>query len=144
MSDLLLPSRRSRALPDPAVPLINLVFLLLAFFLIAGTLIQREPVPIELPSTPPLPGEERNYEAQIFISAEGQIYAASGEIFTDLPRLMTRLRNAGAQQLTIRADRRAAASVLLEAAQSAASSDFPSVRILTLREDVPPPQGQNR
>lgn len=42
---------RSQARRENVVPLINIVFLLLFFFLLTGTLRAPEPFPVELPDT---------------------------------------------------------------------------------------------
>ncbi|MEE2733171.1 MAG: biopolymer transporter ExbD [Pseudomonadota bacterium] len=51
MSAPLLPSRRSTSLDDRLIPLINIVFLLLIFFLIAGQVTQQQNTRIQAPES---------------------------------------------------------------------------------------------
>ncbi len=46
-----LPHRHKRSLDDNMIPLINVVFLMLIFFMVAGQISQSDPVKVDLPSS---------------------------------------------------------------------------------------------
>ncbi|MGX1197575.1 ExbD/TolR family protein [Parvibaculum sp. MBR-TMA-1.3b-4.2] len=64
--------RRRLAETESVVPLINIVFLLLIFFMVVGELAAPTPFPLEPPqSSSDLASEKR--EAELFVSADGKL-----------------------------------------------------------------------
>jgi biopolymer transport protein ExbD len=69
------PSRR----PEAVLPMVNLVFLLLIFFLMVATIAPPRPVPVALPETaaadPAEPAERR-----VFLDASGAVHGDAGAV----------------------------------------------------------------
>ena len=65
-----LSTRPRRQSDDGIVPLINIVFLLLIFFLIAGTITPRADIPIDFPQTAETPAARMPADA-VYVSAGG-------------------------------------------------------------------------
>ncbi|RBW51957.1 ExbD/TolR family protein [Marinobacter sp. F3R11] len=85
---------------DALLPLINLVFLLLMFFIVAGQLAD-DPLP-DLPATPPST-EQHSPQADLFVDADGH-WRVSGETL-DEQTILQRLPEPDAQNpLKIAAD----------------------------------------
>ena len=87
------PSRRRRGVRENVVPLINVVFLLLIFFLLAGTL--RGPVPFEI--EPPIAGGagggrlEPGTERVLHLARDGRLALAGEEVaLAELPTALAR------------------------------------------------------
>jgi biopolymer transport protein ExbD len=102
-------SKKQRRPVENVVPLINVVFLLLIFFMLAGSLRPVEPFAVELPQAA---GEREAAERGAEIEAEGSVLfvAASGELALDGQRLdeatlLTALAaRSGDSSLELRAD----------------------------------------
>ncbi len=139
----LLPRRSltPRAAPDPAVPLINLVFLLLAFFLIMGTLARQDPIKL---APPPAPGAEHSGEADIYIDAAGTIYNAGGLPLVSGESLFDRLKQEGHTRFALKADADAPANVILKVIEQGRKQGFAAARLVTERSETWPPQAQNK
>lgn len=91
------PSRPKRA--DSAVPMINVVFLLLIFFMLSAQIAPAPPFELSLPEADPM--DEPVKDAVLYVSSDGALafQDARGEaVWAALAAL------AGDQKLTIRAD----------------------------------------
>lgn len=97
--------RRSGNSDDNVLPLINVVFLLLIFFMVSGTLLQEPPFAITPATTHHAPDQDAQAE-YLAIGADGRL-AWGGEAI-DEESLGSRLRARGAvnSPLQVRADRR--------------------------------------
>ncbi|MCR8546510.1 biopolymer transporter ExbD [Salipiger sp. P9] len=120
MTPRLLPERPRRPRPEPVVPMINVVFLLLIFFLMTASL--TPPAPFEI-SPPTAPGEEDASTDTLYVSADGDIAfgeargeqalaaaTASGPVrlaadarlpASDLARILARLAALGAPEVRL-------------------------------------------
>ncbi len=106
--------RRTRASQDNLIPLINVVFLLLIFFLLAGTISAPDLLPVELPTAEelmPAPDEQ----AQLLLTADGQLAFRNQPVATDeLGAVVAAyLRDGGDPVVQVKADGRAQAGELL-------------------------------
>ncbi len=72
------PRATPRRPAEAAVPMINVVFLLLIFFLISAQLTPPDPVPITPPRSEAAPVALG--PSQLFLSADGVLYGASGPL----------------------------------------------------------------
>lgn len=71
--------RKAKSLDDNLIPLINVVFLMLIFFLIAGQITASEPVGFQLPeSTENLTAEDSVSEVVVYVLGVGE-YQLNGE-----------------------------------------------------------------
>lgn len=93
---------------DAVVPLINIVFLLLIFFLLAGTLGPLDPVAVDLPEGQMDDGSAGD-AAVLYIAADGLVW--QGEEAMDAARAADLMRDM--DRVTIKADAAAPADALL-------------------------------
>lgn len=99
---------------DNIIPLINVVFLLLIFFLLAGTIAAPDLWPIEAPTAadlPPAPSEQ----ATLLLAADGRIAFRDRPVGADqLPEVVAAyLREGGDPVVQVKADARARSGALL-------------------------------
>lgn len=64
---------KSRAESEPVLPLVNVVFLLLIFFLISGVLAESSPFPVDPPAAAEKAEEEGAERLRLYMSAEGAL-----------------------------------------------------------------------
>jgi len=113
------PDRRPDQSEERSLPLINVVFLLLIFFMIAGSLSATEPFEVE----PPASRSDGEHDAQgvtILMSRDGRL-ALDGEVLAEaalLARLEARLAEAPQTPITLKADGHAPANRLVRFTQS--------------------------
>ena len=102
-------SNRHRRSAENVVPLINVVFLLLIFFMLAGSLRPVEPFPVELPeaSSGELePGERDTEETSVlFVGADGEL-ALDGRRLDEDALVASLASRSGDDSLQLRADAR--------------------------------------
>jgi biopolymer transport protein ExbD len=108
------PRHRNRAAQENIIPLINVVFLLLIFFLLAGTISAPDPLPVELPTAEellPAPAEQ----AQLLLTADGQLAFRDQPVANDELGAVVEayLRDGGDPVVQVKADGRARADELL-------------------------------
>ncbi len=130
--------RRSRLDTDDGVlPLINVVFLLLIFFMLAGRLSSADPFEIAPPDSVS-EGEPSETPSLILVAADGRM-ALDGEELP-LERLVERLAPATeggeARELRVKADGRVEASVVVDLLGRLDQAGIGKVMLLTL-----PPAG---
>ncbi len=67
-----LPQRHKRSMDDNMIPLINVVFLMLIFFMVAGQISQSDPVQVKLPNSI---SDKHNHEEPVTITVglDGQV-----------------------------------------------------------------------
>lgn len=121
MTPRLLPERPRRPRPEPVVPMINVVFLLLIFFLMTASLTPPAPFDITAPEAPGKPDEAQR--DTLYLSADGQLAygdlrgpqaleaaAAAGPVrlaadarlpAAELTRILTRLSAQGAAEVQL-------------------------------------------
>lgn len=121
----------AREQQDRMLPLINIVFLLLIFFMIAGRLSTKAPFDVE----PPNSQSEAQLEEQqvtIYVGAEGEI-AMNGDV-VDRETLLTRLTSAPPDGvIRVMADNRVDTPRVVDVLQLLQRAQIPKVQLLTLR-----------
>ncbi len=71
------PGARARRTTEPVVPMINVVFLLLVFFLITAVIAPPDPLPVVLPEGPE--GAVAEGETALFLAADGRVSYGGAE-----------------------------------------------------------------
>lgn len=125
-------TRRERAERENTIPLINVVFLLLVFFLVAGTLSAPRDTGVDLATAEGFDPAALDPRA-IYVDASGALRVGGAE--TDVAGALAGVAAAGAAEgaVTVVPDRALKASVLLSRlAELRRASDRP-IRILTRR-----------
>ncbi|MBY6068877.1 biopolymer transporter ExbD [Leisingera aquaemixtae] len=125
--DLSDPPRRPRA--ESIVPMINVVFLLLIFFLMTSRLAQPGPFDV----TPPEAASEAAPEAQpvLYISADGRMHFDGAEGEAALTRLATASR--GHPNVQLRADTRLEAKTLARILRQLAEAGLTRAELVVQR-----------
>jgi len=107
-------SARPRRLADPddrVLPLVNIVFLLLIFFILAGRVVASDPFDVRAPGSA-LGGAEETGPPLVLLSADGRLALDGQE--TDEAGLMAALAGRAAGRVRLRADGRTAALDAIE------------------------------
>lgn len=126
-----LPEPQRRPAEDNILPLINIIFLLLIFFMLAG----RITTPGALVAEPPeaRTGRELNEEARLTIAADGRL-AWDGELV--LPEaLNARLANVTGDALIVRADGDVASRDLMPVLRRLRRAGIEDVTLITQRNE---------
>ncbi|MFZ5835616.1 MAG: ExbD/TolR family protein [Pseudomonadota bacterium] len=114
------------------VPLINVVFLLITFFLITGTMQTAEPVKVELPEGSI--DETKPAEAvTMYVGADGFVYMFDQVIEAQFAPFMLRsfFLKEGHRSVQIRADRNANAETLIDLMEKMREIQVEEIIILT-------------
>lgn len=120
--------------------LIDVVFLLLIFFMVTTTFERQALVEIELPEATAEPSEQSTGPLELVISSDGRFFIGSNEVVnTRLDTLIDALEQATdgntGRALTIRGDRRTQLQAFVVAMEAAAQVGFESVSIATTPGD---------
>lgn len=129
------PPRRDE--DENLIPLINIVFLLLIFFMLAGTFARPDRFEVAPPSSlSPAPAEEQ--QMMLLLSADGRL--AVGEREVDKPELkrliMDRLSAEPDLQVQLKADGRLMAEVLIEIMGIFRAAGVEKLMLLTVLDDA--------
>lgn len=110
---------RRRPPYETMVPLINVVFLLLIFFLLAGTMEPSEPVNVNLPSGV-ISDKNTRLPATLYLDEDGFVWIGKKMIPPELSGVMMKdfLKSQGTDRVAIKADRDAPADDLLTVMES--------------------------
>jgi biopolymer transport protein ExbD len=135
---LKLPSPLPRRANEPIGPLIDIVFLLLIFFMLVGTLKPPEPLPVEPPSS--RYSEKRSGQQQmVSLTADGRL-AFAGQTLTkrELVRILKR-RFAENAPLTValKADAAAKASEVIAVLDALRQAGIERLSLLTVTNRAP-------
>lgn len=105
---------RRRPPYETMVPLINVVFLLLIFFLLAGTMEPSEPVNVNLPSGQ-ISDKNARVPATLYLEKDGFVWLGKKMVPPELSGLLVKdyLKEEGTDRVAIKADRDAPADSLL-------------------------------
>ncbi len=126
-------SRRSD--DDRILPLINVVFLLLIFFMLAGRLSAGDPFRVDPPASVSVhPAEQR--DLVVLVGADGQL-ALDGEIVDEAAlsaRLKQRLGDGGENLVRVKADAAAEALAVVEVMEVLRDAGVERLRLLTVTE----------
>lgn len=99
-------SRRHKSAEDNMIPLINIVFLLLIFFMIAGTIARVPSADIELPSTNLARQQAEPETLSLSLTADERFYLNGEELdFEALSRQVAEMDEEAAAIVSISADR---------------------------------------
>ena len=121
----------SRRRPDNELtPLINVVFLLLIFVVLAGEVVETAPFRVAPPEVPPTAGVSA--ETTLFLGAAGQI-AVRGQEFRpgDYGGVVAALGRLSPSEVVIEADRSVPASRAIALLAALRDADMPQVRLVT-------------
>lgn len=133
----LAPERARRGSDDGILPLINVVFLLLIFFMLAGRLSATDPLPVEPPQSAS-PDPWRDAPVVIYLSADGRL--AVDETPVDRERLaeVVRERRAAegaASPVQLKADAVAEARSVIDLMSTLRGAGVESLRLVTIAAD---------
>ncbi|MEX1033151.1 MAG: biopolymer transporter ExbD [Cellvibrionaceae bacterium] len=129
------PDRRPDQAEERILPLINVVFLLLIFFMIAGRLSVSEPFEVE-PPTSQSQGAHEPDSVAILMSANGRLALNNNTLAEAqlLERIESLMDEQPQIQITLKADGRLPANQLVRFTQSLYDVDVKKLRLLTLPE----------
>lgn len=127
------PHRAARDVEVAVVPMINIVFLLLLYFLIAGQLTVTEGPEIELPLGGALNQPEPAATA-ILVDAAGALWLGARQVsVTELQRHLQQIsRESATARVLIRADGRAEADALQRVLEACQAADVSDIRLATI------------
>lgn len=130
MIDLDEPRRRPSY--ETMVPLINVVFLLLIFFLLAGTMGPSEPVNVNLP-TGTFDDKNTREPAVIYMEKDGFVWLGKNMVPPELSNLLVQgyLKEAGTDRVAVKADLMAPADALLTLMEALRAAGVKEVTIQT-------------
>ncbi|MEM1275974.1 MAG: biopolymer transporter ExbD [Pseudomonadota bacterium] len=123
--------RRQLSSDDSILPLINVVFLLLIFFMVVGRLSASDPFEV-IPPHSVNQGEPAQDDMLIAIGAEGEL-ALNGEIITE-DHLIAAVTAAKVGELRIKTDNRASALATVALIEELRGVGVASVRLMTVPE----------
>ena len=118
------PFRRKAS--EPTITLINVVFLLLAFFIVAGTIADRPPADVRLISLPE--GPSTPLENIVLLRADGRVEWPVGHSAASYLA-----QRSGQGAVRILADRDAPAAALVATAQTLAEQGAKEIRLIAER-----------
>ena len=123
------PTSRSTPSDDNLIPMINVVFLLLIFFMVAGTIRPSDPLPIDAPLT--LSGAAKTAQPILYLEASGTMILNETPVTADrlAEELMTLLA-VSAVEITVDDSLNSATT---------RSADFPSAPSLAIKADAETP-----
>lgn len=125
MSALLRPRRRSGG-DEQLIPLINIVFLLLVFFMVAGQIAAPFNRHLELPPAAPGAAPERGPRV-LEVDADGAVTLADQSLALDnIPAAVH-----GASAVAVRADRRATAAMLQQVLLQVRAAEVATITLHT-------------
>lgn len=129
-----LPRRRDD--DENLIPLINIVFLLLIFFMLAGTFARPDRFEVAPPSSlSPTPAQEQ--QMTVLLSADGRL--AIGDQEVDKPELqrliMDRLSAEPDLQVQLKADQNLAAEKLIDIMESLRAAGLEKLMLLTVLDE---------
>ncbi len=129
MSPVLRPRRRRPDEEERVLPLINVVFLLLIFFMVVGRISASDPFEIEptrSESEGPAPGERQ----LVHVGADGRL-ALDGAILSE-DALVARIADGGGRELRIKADARAEADAVVRLLDRLRAAGVERARLMTV------------
>lgn len=123
--------RRKRAMDNDEriMPLVNIVFLLLIFFMVVGRLSAADPFKV-LPPESANEGPQATEDNLVLIGQDGRL-ALNGEILPE-DALLAKLSDVRADELRVKADGRAEAVRVVAVIERLKTVGFVSVRLMTV------------
>lgn len=131
------PDRRPDQTEERILPLINVVFLLLIFFMIAGSLSASEPFEVE----PPASQSQGDYDPDsvIILMGMGNRFALNNERMNEaqgLEHIQMLMQNQPDTQITLKADGRQPANKLVRFTQALYEAGVKKLRLLTQADEL--------
>ena len=119
---------------DRLIPMINIVFLLLTFFMISGTFGAAELLEVEPPEVTAAGKEAREDGATLLVARDGAIAIGQRRYSADeaVAALVEKVGDRTAE-IRVKADRAAPVRVVLPLLKKMADSGFTRVRLITVR-----------
>jgi len=119
---------------DRLIPLINIVFLLLAFMLIAGTMRAADTLAVEPPETAAVGTVDRE-SLMLYLDSSGDLALGKDRVEVDeaISRVKIQLARDPDGELHIMADRSVTAAQILPLLRKCADSEIMSVRLIAVR-----------
>lgn len=115
-------------------PLVDMVFLLLLFFMLTYQVVAEHGIEVSLPESETSQVQEKT-EVEIIVDAKGDLYINDTQINLDqLPEALNRLFTSKDQPLIIRADRQAHVGILVNIMDAGRSSGFSNISILSQKK----------
>tara|TARA_R110000824_G_scaffold399843_1_gene606042 strand:+ start:129677 stop:130081 length:405 start_codon:yes stop_codon:yes gene_type:complete len=123
---------RQRPPYETMVPLINVVFLLLIFFLLAGTMEPAEPVPVDLPAGQ-IDDKNSRLPATLYLEKDGFVWFGENMAPPELSGVLVKgfLKDEGTDRVAIKADQEAPADALLTLMEALRKAGVKEVTIQT-------------
>ena len=122
---------RKREMPENTIPLINVVFLLLIFFMLAGRLSQPEPFGV----TPPESASEQRpgeHDSVVYVNADGKVALGRDDVsLADLPAALDAARGDAAKPVRLKADAKAEANRVIQVMEKFKAAGVGRVVVLT-------------
>ncbi len=127
------PDERRRPLLEPMLPLINVVFLLLVFFMVAGHMAQQPPVAVQTPESQARhqPLEER---PRLALRSDGELLL-DGEPLSREQLVAEAEQLLGGKSPRLHADARVSSKELRPVLQALRDAGFDSIQLITLRSE---------
>ena len=124
---------------DRLIPLINIVFLLLAFMLLAGTFRAADTLSVE----PPQAGTSGTIDRQsliLYLDSSGDMALGKERMGVDeaILRVQIQLQKDPDGELHIKADRSVTAAQILPLLRKCADSEIMSIRLIAVRRETSP------
>lgn len=116
---------------EELTPLINVVFLLLIFVVLAGEVVETAPFSVDPPEVSK--GGATAFEAPtIYLGPTGQL-SISGKLFSpvDIAAVLAALPNGGSTEIVVEADRTVGAAVAIELVEELQKSGTRRIRLVT-------------
>ena len=125
---------------DNMIPLINVVFLMLIFFMIAGQIQQSDAVPIELPGSVIAPKLDDSASAELLVSATGMLFLDGNPLNVDelTQRLTSKLddiQDPNSFRVHIKADASLEAQTLQEILRNIKAAGLAHVSLITRKQE---------
>ncbi len=131
-----LPEPERREPQESTVPMINIVFLLLIFFMVAGTLTPESPLPVE-PAASEAGEAVSEDPVRVLIDAEGRL-AVAEEVVDGRPALRERLQGlldeAPERPVEVMADAEADSALLLDVMDDLREAGAERMQLVTRQE----------
>lgn len=130
----IIPIPKKRPRPDFSLNIINIVFLLLLFYLTTGSMVKQNELAADVPVTSALPLEKLP-RPLLLVTLRGELFIDGRQLRPDEVAAAAREafeKQKGAAFLNVLADRSMPASAFLEVMATAGASGLP-LRIVTLR-----------
>ncbi|MBO6542401.1 MAG: biopolymer transporter ExbD [Alphaproteobacteria bacterium] len=123
---------RPRRPYESVVPLINVVFLLLVFFLLAGTLQPTDDIDVDLP-VGQVDDKRASEDVILYVEADGFVYLGETVMSADLAPYMLRkfLDEKGVFDVSIKADEKAPAHELIKLMEGLRNVGVREVNLVT-------------